>query len=459
MSSRHLITTGKKAILARRLHEALHLTVPATTANSASSVTASPPTTTTQTSINSSTPTTVTVTSTTNPSTITELPPALQQQFSTLMQQYISNAALQPNLSPASDCTSTLPQSVNAAALTFTQASANYTSATNAPLYQVAGHRPAMYQLPAPLQLQNPQHTHPQQLPATSTLQQILPTTTLPLQQLLPAATLPSQQLLSAATSPPQQPAPATLLPQQLAASTLPPQQMLAGSTVLPQQLLAASTLPPVPAQLHQQIVQGEYIDFNTLLTKTTFVDTMGQSSSSQQPALIKISSFASWMEAWNIYLSIRLCSNPERALELIGYQRLICSANKLLPLNAWLQYDNKFRTIAASNTHLRWDQRHPDLWLEALALGNLDKQSSKRWPCPYCKATTHFPENCPRSPFRDNLEPTGTTNHRASGTPICGDFNNGNCTRRVCSFKHICLSCKGNHPRISCSSRRPPYD
>ena len=90
-------------------------------------------------------------------------------------------------------------------------------------------------------------------------------------------------------------------------------------------------------------------------------------------------------MEVWNIYLSIRLCSNPERALELIGYQRLICSANKLLPLNAWLQYDNKFRTIAASNTHLRWDQRHPDLWLEALALGNLDKQSSKRWPCPYC--------------------------------------------------------------------------
>ena len=162
LSSRNLITTGKKAILARRLHEALHLTVPATTANSASSVTAPPPAT-TQTSINSSTPTTVTVTSTTNPSTITELPPALQQQFSTRMQQYISNAALQPNLSPASDCTSTPPQSVNAAALTFTQASANYTSATNAPLYQVAGHRPAMYQLPAPLQLQNPQHTHPQQ--------------------------------------------------------------------------------------------------------------------------------------------------------------------------------------------------------------------------------------------------------------------------------------------------------
>ena len=135
----------------------------------------------------------------------------------------------------------------------------------------------------------------------------------------------------------------------------------------------------------------------------------------------------------------------------------MICSANRLLPLNAWFQYDNKFCNIAASNAHLRWDQQHPDLLLEALILGNLDKLSSKRWPCPYCKATTPFPENCPRSPFCDNVEPNRATYHRTSSTLICGDLNNGNCTRRVCSFKHICLSCKGNHPRISCSSRRPP--
>ena len=145
LSSRHLITTGKKATLARRLHEALHLTVPATTANSASSITVPPPAT-TQTSINSSTPTTVTVMSTTNSSTIAGLPPALQQQFSTLMQQYISNAALQPNLPPASDCnnssvpTSMLPQSVNVAALTFTQASTNYTSAATVPSRRSSSH-------------------------------------------------------------------------------------------------------------------------------------------------------------------------------------------------------------------------------------------------------------------------------------------------------------------------------
>ena len=77
-------------------------------------------------------------------------------------------------------------------------------------------------------------------------------------------------------------------------------------------------------------------------------------------------------MEAWNVYLSILLSNNPGRALELVGYPHLICLANKLLPLNAWLQYDSKFHTMAASNPHLCWDQHHPDLWLEALALSNL---------------------------------------------------------------------------------------
>ena len=270
LSSRHLITTGNKATLARRLDEALHLTVPATTANSTCNITVPPLT---FTSINSSTPATETVTSTTNSLRITDLPPVLQQQFSLLMQQYyVNNVALQPNLSPASDHdnshipTSTLPQSFNAAALTFMQTSVNRTSTANTPLYQIAGQHltsatyqpPAISTSPMLLQLQNPQHTQPQQLPAASTIQQILPTTTLPPQQLLPASTLPTQQLLPATI--PQQPA-----------ATLPPQQ-LAASPLLPQQLLAASTLPPVPTQLHQQIVQGEYIDFNTLLTKTTFV-------------------------------------------------------------------------------------------------------------------------------------------------------------------------------------------
>ena len=66
------------------------------------------------------------------------------------------------------------------------------------------------------------------------------------------------------------------------------------------------------------------------------FMDTMGQSSSSQQPNVTRISSFATWMKAWNLYLSVLLNNNPGRALELVGYQQLICSANKL-PIKCYL--------------------------------------------------------------------------------------------------------------------------
>ena len=158
------------------------------------------------------------------------------------------------------------------------------------------------------------------------------------------------------------------------------------------------------------------------------------------------------WMQAWNIYLSVIRCHNPTKALEMISYQNLICSANALLPLQSWLQYDAKFRTLAASDPFLRWDQRHPDLWLECLALSNKEQQ---RWPCPYCKATNHYPENCPRSPFRDSKPASRPPEFRKSSPPICGEFNQGRCTRTTCNYRHVCLSCQGNHPRFSCHRNR----
>ena len=83
------------------------------------------------------------------------------------------------------------------------------------------------------------------------------------------------KQLLPTSTTKPQLLA-ASLSPQKSATLPQPPQQMLAGPTLLQQQLLATSThvrtLPSVPTQLHQQIVQGDYIDFSTVLSKTTLI-------------------------------------------------------------------------------------------------------------------------------------------------------------------------------------------
>ena len=112
----------------------------------------------------------------------------------------------------------------------------------------------------------------------------------------------------------------------------------------------------------------------------------------------LRINSFSSWLDAWNIYIATVVAHNPSRAAELLGYQRLIHSASKHFSTSAWLNYDMQFRTLAASNSQLQWNLRHSELWLD-----NLASQTSQntRWPCTYCGSTSHFPDRCPRCPFR----------------------------------------------------------
>ena len=200
---------------------------------------------------------------------------------------------------------------------------------------------------------------------------------------------------------------------------------------------------------LCQQIINGEYVDCCVWLNNCSYDDAR-QASSSLTP-LIKFSSLAARMEEWNIYAMVLLREYPARALELLAYQSIICSASKSLPLHAWLKYDRKFRALAAANSSMRWDQWHSYYWLEAISAMPLS-QTAQHWPCPYCKATVHFPENFLRLPFRVSHQPPQQPSHRP---PICGDFNRGNCIRHACRYQHICTLCKGNHPVSACPQRK----
>jgi len=44
----------------------------------------------------------------------------------------------------------------------------------------------------------------------------------------------------------------------------------------------------------------------------------------------------------------------------------------------------------------------------------------------------------------RDSTKQARPLNCRKFGPPICGDYNNGQCSQNACTFQHICLSCKG---------------
>jgi len=43
-------------------------------------------------------------------------------------------------------------------------------------------------------------------------------------------------------------------------------------------------------------------------------------------------------MEVWNIYAMVMFREYPAKAIELLAYQSIICSASKSLLLHAWLK-------------------------------------------------------------------------------------------------------------------------
>ena len=197
-------------------------------------------------------------------------------------------------------------------------------------------------------------------------------------------------------------------------------------------------------------VINDEHVDFGALLSTCSY-DDAGHTTSSHTPAT-PTSSLATWMEAWNIYAMVMLREYPAKAIELLAYQSIICSASKSMPLHAWLEYDRKFRALAAANPTLQWDQQFSNYWLEAITARPLNPG---RWPCPYCKSTAHYPENCPKFPFQDSRKPSEQSSHRANDALICGDFNRSNCTRQTHKYQHIYISSKGKYPVFSCLERK----
>ena len=261
--------------------------------------------------------------------------------------------------------------------------------------------------------------------------------------------------------------------------------------------------IPPLSTRLRTRVLSGEYIDFNTLLAHAIFsvcdppnarqhmqTFTLQMSSQSGELQLAptpshskKINSFALWMVAWNLYVSTILSAKPSQALEIFGYQCIISSLNLHLPLSAWMTYDIKSHTLAASYPMLRWDVHHLDTWVECLSIL---KSQPECWPCPHCSSMYHFPDRCPFRPgtfsappdrelppsrnsstvpttpqtvnpsYSQAVNPTSSQPQSLLPPPplarFCHDFNNrGTCQRASCQYLHSCEQCKSAHPQHAC--------
>lgn len=110
--------------------------------------------------------------------------------------------------------------------------------------------------------------------------------------------------------------------------------------------------LPSITRQIRSKIAKGEYVSFDKLLIPKAFYQPGRESSRAKQkhhmqPGRI-VHNLASWLEAWNWYIGVVLALQPDRSLELINYQTLICAADACTEyVNLWVPFTKFYNTLS----------------------------------------------------------------------------------------------------------------
>ncbi|KAL5488979.1 hypothetical protein EMCRGX_G018014 [Ephydatia muelleri] len=196
---------------------------------------------------------------------------------------------------------------------------------------------------------------------------------------------------------------------------------------------------------LLKRIRRGKFVTFDKLLLPVldeTLV--VGQAAKRTRSAKRHVVDLATWLEAWNVFLAVRLQVSPSSALQLAKYQAIMCQLFSSYPVGVCIKYDSLFRqAVARDKSHFTpWGQVKDDILL-------------------WC-AIRH-PIRAPKQPSANPLQSSATNGatkstqgrvtHTQSGQEICRKFNFASCNRAECSFAYKCwfTGCLGDHPGKSC--------
>jgi len=117
-----------------------------------------------------------------------------------------------------------------------------------------------------------------------------------------------------------------------------------------------APSISPVSAKLVKQIRAGTaricltYFELALLLTEIDKVAGCLPLEDQQRPKTKHISTILEWLQCFTAYSGVIVADQPERALDLLGYQAVIMDARMRYEGTGWLNYDRRFRQSAAAN-------------------------------------------------------------------------------------------------------------
>ena len=211
---------------------------------------------------------------------------------------------------------------------------------------------------------------------------------------------------------------------------------------------------PPIPRKMAEKIWKGEFIDLNELLPsrlgapELTMWDLLGKSEKPKAPK--KIETFPQWSLCFNTYISVHVMKHPNRVQDLLAYASSIAKASTDYQGVPWLAYDSHFRRLAAAKHLTDWSDTESSLYTRYFAKAQLRDErpvdavevGSKPAEATKYRSTDHGASSR-YSPY-------------PSPNPICRKWNDSGCVYPKCKYRHVCLSCNGNHRLKSCEIAKP---
>ena len=153
-----------------------------------------------------------------------------------------------------------------------------------------------------------------------------------------------------------------------------------------------------LPQKLVKKILDLEYIDMAELIPDAwRFQDEEGTKCchrSRRQGRRGPVCDILLWIDCYSTMVQVLLTRFPDKAYELVSYQRTIIAAERDYEDEAWVTYDTCFRRQAAARKDLNWSQIDFTLYNQSFA-GRAKSKSR----CRHCLSEFHRSAVCDYAP------------------------------------------------------------
>ena len=241
---------------------------------------------------------------------------------------------------------------------------------------------------------------------------------------------------------------------------------VISAHAIVPAGAYMEGGLLPVPEKLVTKITNLEFVEMRELMPETWLreeEDSKLMAWPRRRPA--PVTDILQWLSCYAVMVGVLSRVYPTMVPEFMAYQTTIIRCYRDFEGLAWAQYDRAFRRQVAQTKDLHWSRLNTTPYSLCFA-----GKAKCHIACNFCLSDNHSSESCPENPARSTFlwqqmfgtlyEPRGFASSRTpvprarNPTPICHLFNARDgpwCKFNPCKFAHICIACKGAHPKSAC--------